>query len=200
MVSKRNCQIKTYIDNAVCKVLGIDGLYGGFHEEKQADGTWTNKYNIEYLWIATLKGIWWTDVTLGVAKIYDKRDAVPVMNGFLFVEGWDEGSFQGKQPFRPILLQQFEDPVIPRLQQVNLLPSVSHGAIPDDPESLGSFEIHTFSDKVFTSMSFSQSSLPMDENGKLLWETLLTLCVKFSRLNAEPAIVEYIDRRMKNFR
>lgn len=67
-----NC-VESHIELAVCKALGLDGLYGGIHQEQLPRGGIITKFDVKYLWIATIRGYWWSDVTLGITEISYKH-------------------------------------------------------------------------------------------------------------------------------
>ncbi|MCA0454578.1 MAG: hypothetical protein LCI00_11460 [Chloroflexi bacterium] len=187
--------IESHIEQCVCKLLDLDGLYGGIHQEKLPTGGVITKFDVKYLWIATIRGYWWSDVTLGITEIRYKHPEKHTSHlGFLIVSGFEKDSFQGNWPPQSIAIDNFDDPIIEYLQQVNLLPQILEIGL-DDPEGAASFEIYTFVDSASGSLRFNPMSLPSDENEQLLWRNLLKLCDKFAELSNKPELLEYIKRR-----
>lgn len=194
-----NTQIDKHVQAAVCEALGLQYLTGGNYSEPDTEGTQIPKTWIDYIWIATIKGYYRSDVTIGSAAFRDRRNATEVtQRAFLVISGWKEGDFQGKRPFKSLPVNTTNNVIVELLHQINLVPPVSYGAM-DGPEDGAYFEIHTFFDGGFANMTFHRARLPSDENGKELWVQLKTLTDRLADAQDDPEIKTFIKDNLKRY-
>ncbi len=187
-------EMEPYLKEAICRTLGIRRLQAGWHEEKEEQGSYRKIYWIDYLWVATIDGYWWRNVTLGVIATSPEKRNPKILSymGFI-VLNLHEGETEVIHPLEPIPLGDFSDPIAGHLHHIDLLPDTRNGAATG--QSIATYRIDTYRECAEGRLHFDMGELPADENGWAIWDKLMDLCLQFTHLKGDPVILDLVKSR-----
>jgi hypothetical protein len=184
------------LKKAVCKALSLEWLGAGWQRQRDDAGNFVSKYWVHSVWLATVRGLYFGTVTIGVAKYsleypppWKKKDVPTLYKGIVLIDNF-KGSFLGADPLRSVELPDFTDSVAESLRQINLMAQIGE-VIPDGRSE--HFDLNVFLPDFFAHIDVNGGEIE-DASMRRLWDNIHETRRIISEAYSDKAMNDFFDR------
>lgn len=182
------------LKKAICQSLSIEGLITGWHRLKDETRDEVGGFWVHSIWLATIKGYYYGNVTISVTKysperklVWEEKEVPTLYKGIVLIDNYTD-AFVGADPLRSVELPNFTDAVAESLQQINLMPQIL-GIAPDGEGK--DFELKVFVPNFFTHLRFN--GLIQDAGIKKVWENINETLEVISKAYNDKDMNDFFD-------